>query len=111
MEQKISIIAIHGNGGGGFRFDLAKPLFPSNINFLNPTLPGFNVNSTQTNNFSMREYSEWLANYLKDIQPPCILMGHGLGGVFVLEFLQHYPEDVLLKNFEAHPKLHHLYLK
>ena len=94
MEQKISIIAIHGNGGGGFRFDLAKPLFPSNINFLNPTLPGFNVNSTQTNNFSMREYSEWLANYLKDIQPPCILMGHGLGGVFVLEFLQHYPEMV-----------------
>ena len=94
MEQKISIIAIHGNGGGGFRFDLAKPLFPSNINFLNPTLPGFNVNSTQTNNFSMRGYSEWLANYLKDIQPPCILMGHGLGGVFVLEFLQHYPEMV-----------------
>jgi pimeloyl-ACP methyl ester carboxylesterase len=94
MDQKISIIAIHGNGGGGFRFDIAKPLFPSNINFLNPTLPGFNTNNTQTNILSMREYANWLADYLKDIESPCILMGHGLGGVFVLEFLQHYPDLV-----------------
>ena len=49
---KNSIVATHGNGGGGFRFDLAKPLFPSNINFLNPTLPGFNSNKTKTNIFS-----------------------------------------------------------
>ena len=58
MEQKISIIAIHGNGGGGFRFDIAKPLFPSNINFLNPTLPGFNTNNTKTKILSMREYAD-----------------------------------------------------
>ena len=29
-EQKISIIAIHGNGGGGFRFEIDKPLFLAN---------------------------------------------------------------------------------
>ena len=93
-EKQISIIAIHGNGGGGFRFDLAKPLFPANINFQNPTLPGFNSIGTLPSNYSMKDYAEWIESYIKDIKSPRILMGHGLGGVFVLEFLQHFPEMV-----------------
>jgi pimeloyl-ACP methyl ester carboxylesterase len=93
-EQKISIVEIHGNGGGGFRFDIAKPLFPSNVNFFNPTLPGFNSTKKHSIDLTMKQYADWLARYLKDIEPPVILMGHGLGGVFVLEFLQHYPEMV-----------------
>ena len=93
-EKEISIIALHGNGGGGFRFDLAKPFFPSNINFQNPTLPGFNSIGTLPTNYSMKDYAEWIENYIKDIKSPRILMGHGLGGVFVLEFLQHFPEMV-----------------
>ena len=93
-EKQISIIALHGNGGGGFRFDLAKPLFPENINFQNPTLPGFNSTGTLPSNYSMKDYAKWIENYLKDIKSPRILMGHGLGGVFVLEFLQHFPEMV-----------------
>jgi surfactin synthase thioesterase subunit len=91
-KQQISIIAIHGNGGGGFRFEIAKPLFSSNINFLNPSLPGFNSTNNHSINLTMKQYAEWLANYIKDIESPRILMGHGLGGVFVLEFLQHYPD-------------------
>ncbi|MGY8761608.1 MAG: alpha/beta fold hydrolase, partial [Nitrospinaceae bacterium] len=93
-EKQISIIALHGNGGGGFRFDLAKRLFPPNINFQNPTLPGFNSIGTLPSNYSMKNYAEWIENYIKDIKSPRILMGHGLGGVFVLEFLQHFPEMV-----------------
>mgnify|MGYP003983820439 FL=1 len=93
-EKQISIIALHGNGGGGFRFDLAKPLFPENIIFKTPTLPGFNSIGTLPSNYSMKNYAEWIENYLKDIKSPRILMGHGLGGVFVLEFLQHFPKMV-----------------
>jgi len=88
--QNISITAIHGNGGGGFRFDLARPLFPNNINFYNPSLPGFNCNKTLSKKLTIKEYADWLADYLSDIPRPNILMGHGLGGVFVLEFLQNY---------------------
>ena len=88
--QNISITAIHGNGGGGFRFDLARPLFPNNINFYNPSLPGFNCNKTLSKKLTIKEYADWLADYLSDIPRPNILMGHGLGGVFVLEFLQKY---------------------
>jgi surfactin synthase thioesterase subunit len=84
--QNISITAIHGNGGGGFRFDLARPLFPNNINFYNPSLPGFNCNKTLSKKLTIKEYADWLADYLSDIPRPNILMGHGLGGVFVLEF-------------------------
>jgi pimeloyl-ACP methyl ester carboxylesterase len=93
-EQTISIVAIHGNGGGGFRFDIAKPLFPSNIDFLNPSLPGFNCTDIPQSNYSMKQYADWMANYLKDVEPPRILMGHGLGGVFVLEFLQNHSDMV-----------------
>ena len=67
-EKQISIIALHGNGGGGFRFDLAKPLFPENINFKTPTLPGFNSIGTLPSNYSMKNYAEWIENYLKDIK-------------------------------------------
>ena len=88
--QNISITAIHGNGGGGFRFDLARPLFPNNINFYNPSLPGFDCNKSQDKKLTIKEYADWLADYLVDIPRPNILMGHGLGGVFVLEFLQKY---------------------
>lgn len=92
MDTSINfaITAIHGNGGGGFRFDLSKPLFPKNINFYNPTLPGFDSNKTQTKKLTIKEYADWLAVYLINIPRPNFIMGHGLGGVFVLEFLQKY---------------------
>ena len=89
-SNNFSITAIHGNGGGGFRFDLSKPLFPNNIKFYNPTLPGFDCNKTQKKTLTIKEYADWLADYLLDIPRPNFLMGHGLGGVFVLEFLQKY---------------------
>ena len=89
-SNNFSITAIHGNGGGGFRFDLSKPLFPNNIKFYNPTLPGFDSSKTQTNKLTIKEYADWIADYLLDIPRPNILMGHGLGGVFLLEFLQKY---------------------
>jgi pimeloyl-ACP methyl ester carboxylesterase len=94
VEQNISIIAIHGNGGGGFRFDIARPLFPENINFLTPSLPGFNCTEIPSSNYTMKQYADWLANYIKKVEQPCILMGHGLGGVFILEFLQNYSDMV-----------------
>ena len=89
-SKDFSITAIHGNGGGGFRFDLARPLFPDNINFHNPSLPGFDCNKKQTKKLTIKEYADWLADYISDVPRPNILMGHGLGGVFVLEFLQKY---------------------
>jgi pimeloyl-ACP methyl ester carboxylesterase len=85
-----SITAIHGNGGGGFRFDLVRPLFPDNVNFHNPSLPGFDCNKKHTKKLTIKEYADWLADYISDIPRPNILMGHGLGGVFILEFLQNY---------------------
>ncbi|MBT7881277.1 MAG: alpha/beta hydrolase [Flavobacteriaceae bacterium] len=89
-STNFSITAIHGNGGGGFRFDLARPLFPDNVNFHNPSLPGFDCNKKQTKKLTIKEYADWLADYISDVPRPNILMGHGLGGVFVLEFLQKY---------------------
>ena len=62
-KQQISIIAIHGNGGGGFRFEIAKPLFSSNIDFLNPSLPGFN--STNNHQKYLRHYSTEIKGELK----------------------------------------------
>lgn len=89
-SNNFAITAIHGNGGGGFRFDLSRPFFPNNLNFYNPTLPGFHCNNKQSKRLTIKEYADWLADYLLDIPRPNILMGHGLGGVFVLEFLQKY---------------------
>ena len=90
QSNNISITAIHGNGGGGFRFDLSKSLFSKNINFYSPSLPGFDCKKKQTKSLTIKEYANWLGDYLLKIKRPNIIMGHGLGGVFVLEFLQKY---------------------
>ena len=51
-STSFSITAIHGNGGGGFRFDMSKSLFPKNINFYNPTLPGFDIKNKTADLYS-----------------------------------------------------------
>ena len=79
-ERKISIVAIHGNGRGGLRSENAKPLFPTNINFLAPSLQGFNCKDIPQSNYSMKQYADWMANYHKDVETPRIFMGHGLAG-------------------------------
>jgi len=43
----ITVVAVHGNGGGAFRFERARPYLPPEIRFEPMTLPGFAARSAR----------------------------------------------------------------
>lgn len=89
-----SLIAIHGNGGGGFRFERLKPFIPPTVNFLAPTLPGFSDVKRDPNLNTMKDYAFKLYDIIEHEQKPLLLLGTGIGGSIALEFLQHFERDV-----------------
>lgn len=89
-----SLIAIHGNGGGGFRFERLKPFIPPTVNFVAPTLPGFSDVKPDPNLKTLKDYAFKLREMIKNEPTPMVLLGTGIGGSIALEFLQHFEHDV-----------------
>ncbi len=89
-----SLIALHGNGGGGFRFERIKPFIPSEIHFMAPTLPGFADVPRNPALRSLRDYAFTLHEMISAKARPLVLLGTGIGGSIALEFLQHFEHDV-----------------
>lgn len=90
----VTVIAVHGNGGGGFRFSLVAERVPATIRLVAPDLPGFGAAGRSAPLPTMRAYAEWLADMVDATAGPRVLLGHGIGGAFVLEFLQRYRDMV-----------------
>ena len=91
---EFSLIAIHGNGGGGFRFERIKPFLPKSVNFLAPTLPGFAEVKKDPNLKTLKDYAFKLREMIESEPKPMILLGTGIGGSLALEFLQHFESEV-----------------
>ncbi|MEL6150184.1 MAG: alpha/beta hydrolase [Chloroflexota bacterium] len=91
---ELSIIALHGNGGGGFRFERAKPHFPDSVNFIAPTLPGFAGVPRDPAYTTLRDYADALHKLVIAQPRPRIVLGTGIGGAIVLEMVQHHNADV-----------------
>lgn len=89
----VSLIALHGNGGGGFRFERAKPHYPANVTFTAPTLPGFAGVPRDPALTTMADYARVLNEHVAAQPAPRVVLGTGIGGAIVLEMLQHHPVD------------------
>ncbi len=90
----LTLIALHGNGGGGFRFARCAPHMPPQVRFVAPTLDGFAEKPPDPALQSLRDYAVRLAELIAPEPRPRVLLGHGIGGAFVLELLQQQPEAV-----------------
>lgn len=92
----VTIIAVHGNGGGAFRFAMVAERVPRDVRFIAPDLPGFGAATGRrtTPLPSIRAYSEWLADVVAAAPGPRVLLGHGIGCAFVLELLQRHRDLV-----------------
>ncbi|MEK6236394.1 MAG: alpha/beta hydrolase [Planctomycetales bacterium] len=93
-ESPVTVAALHGNGGGAFRFDRARPFFPESIRFRALTLPGFASEPRQANLQSLSDYAEYLQEILSEEPRPLVLLGHGIGGSLALEFAQRHAADI-----------------
>ena len=92
--QNLTIVALHGNGGGAFRFALVQPFVPENVGFHALTLPGFANKPRDRSLQTLRDYATHLRNEITELPRPTVLLGHGIGGSIALEFIQHYVEDI-----------------
>lgn len=92
--KTLSIIAIHGNGGGAFRFDRLHEYMPDDIRLNALTLPGFADKPRDPALKTMRDYAAYMHNIVMQEQHPVILLGTGIGGSMIMEYVQHYPESI-----------------
>ncbi len=90
----LSLIALHGNGGGGFRFERAKQYFPADVNFSAPTLPGFAGEPSLPELATVNDYANYLHRYVVQQQRPRVVVGTGIGGSIVLDMVQRHAADV-----------------
>jgi pimeloyl-ACP methyl ester carboxylesterase len=90
----ISLIALHGNGGGGFRFERSRLHYPDHIHFTAPTLPGFAGEPRDPSLRTLRDYADVLHAHVVAQPAPRVVLGTGIGGSIVLEMAQHYADDL-----------------
>lgn len=95
-EQSVTLVAVHGNGGGGFRFARAAPHAPAGVRFEAVTLPGFGGRPAEPGVVTMADHAEVLWREIADLPRPLVLLGHGIGGSIALDLVQRHPVDGLI---------------
>ena len=88
-----TIIAVHGNGGGGERFEHVAPLLPSSVTLRAPTLPGFGGRPLGDIDH-LGGLTDALGAEVAASARPRVLLGHGVGGAVALDLLARDPSQV-----------------
>lgn len=94
MVTDISLIAVHGNGGGGFRFERIRPYLPSHIHFEAITLPGFASVPRDPQLCALEDYADYLRTIVEAHSRPRLLLGTGIGGSMILDYIQRHADTV-----------------
>lgn len=91
-SPKTALVALHGDGGGAFHFARLPPFFSPDITFHAPQLPGFGGLLRDPRIASLRDLADLLAGFLIDLDPPRVLLGHGLGAAITFQLLSEHPQ-------------------
>jgi pimeloyl-ACP methyl ester carboxylesterase len=91
---ELTIVALHGNGGGAFHFDGVRPFIPPSICFRPLTLPGFDGAPLFHQLRSLHDYARYLRAMIAAEVRPLVLLGVGSGGAIALEFAQFFGGEV-----------------
>lgn len=86
-SDTVSVLAVHGNGGGGFRFARAALHFPPEVRFHAVTLPGFADEPADPSLRTLADFADRLAAELAELPAPRVALGHGIGGSLLLELI------------------------
>ncbi len=92
----ITLVAVHGNGGGGFRFARADEHVPGDVRFEAVTLPGFGGRPADPTLQQLPDYAEQLWREIEHLPRPLVVLGHGIGGSIALDMVQRHPVDGLI---------------
>lgn len=89
-----TLIALHGNGGGGFRFARIAPYLPPEVRFRAVTLPGFADTPPDPALRTLTDYADYVARLAAAEPAPVILLGTGIGGSIILDLIQRHAASV-----------------
>lgn len=96
--RPVPVLAVHGNGGGAFRFRLTTPHMPATVAWRPVTLPGFSTSAPDPSLRTIADYARHLAQRCDEtaaelgIAP--VLLGHGIGGSIAMELVQRRSDAV-----------------
>lgn len=86
----VTILALHGNGGGAFRFHRVPPFMPADVRLQAMTLPGFAGKPSDPSLQTVTDYAQYVYETARLEGDPLVLLGTGIGGSIALEYAQHY---------------------
>ena len=89
--MSLSVVAVHGNGGGASRYELVHPHVPDGVELRAVTLPGFSTTPRDPDLTTLADYADRLAAMFDDLERP-VLLGHGIGGSIALDLASRRPE-------------------
>ena len=87
-QHTITVVSVHGNGGGAHRFARVAPLMPPDVRLVPITLPGFARVPANRSLRTLSDYAAVLASMVAVEPRPRIVLGHGIGGSIVLQLVQ-----------------------
>lgn len=87
----LTVIAVHGNGGGAFRFSLLPRTLADGVDLHAITLPGFEGVALPPGPVSVATFADALADELRRVEGPRVVLGHGIGGSIALDALERNP--------------------
>lgn len=87
-----SLLLVHGNGGGAFRFSRCLDQFSPSIRFKALTLPGFHPEPKDPNFTTLDHYSDRIFEELSKLPRPRVVLGTGIGGSLILNGLKKHSE-------------------
>ncbi len=96
--MSVTILAVHGNGGGGTRFErVAEHLTDDETRFVYFDLPGFNGKPVDPNATDVEAYADLIADQIASIRrpgEPVVVLGHGIGGSMALDLASRRPDTM-----------------
>lgn len=95
-DAPVTVVAVHGNGGGSFRFSRLPASPDPAVRLRAIDLPGFGGRPAQRLPVTLDELSDALRDELRTAGPgPVVVLGHGIGGSIALHALQETVDGVV----------------
>ncbi len=106
-QAPFTLVALHENGGSELHFARLRPCLPPTVHLHTPALPGFAGRPADHCLENLADYAFEISETLLSLEPPLVLLGHGMGGAIALELCQYDAEKIqaviLHAPASAHP--------
>jgi len=92
----LTLILVHGNGGGAFRFARTLPHMPEGVRAVAIELPGFGGTPLDPSLRRVRDFAARIAERAAEEPGPRVILGHGIGASMLLDLPAGAADGIIL---------------